>query len=295
MLIAVTGAGGTIGARVCALLVSQGHRVSGVVRSEAAAGRARQAGASPAFAALEPNALREAFRGADAVVHLAQIGKQTATETFEQVNLGGTRAVAQAATAAGVHRVVYFSGLGVAHYGMRRHCTDAYFFSKLSSELELLRAGFETIVFRPSYIVGPGGGFLAGLVRDLRKGAVERVGNGDYGMQPIAVRDAAAAVLAALERPAGMLPFVYDLVGPEALSYNRWLARLASLLDVPRFEVRELELGEALERARRRGELEDLDCLLCDETSDPGPLETLLARPLTPLDEALRQALAGSF
>ena len=32
---------------------------------------------------------------------------------------------------------------------------------------------------------------------------------------------------------------------------------------------------------------DELDCVLCDEVADPAPLEALLGRFLTPLDEAL--------
>ena len=37
-----------------------------------------------------------------------------------------------------------------------------------------------------------------------------------------------------------------------------------------------------------------LDCLLCDEVSDPAPLTRLLGRPLTTLDEAVATALRGT-
>ena len=36
---------------------------------------------------------------------------------------------------------------------------------------------------------------------------------------------------------------------------------------------------------------DELDCLLCDEVSDHRPLELLLGRFLTPLDEALAVAV----
>jgi len=292
--IAITGASGLVGTRLCGLLAGERHEPIGVVRSEAGARRVRDAGGLPVSTALEPVGLTQAFHGAHAVVHLAQIGRQTAGSSFETVNLGGTRAVMQAAAAAGVRRLVYFSGLGVAHYGKKRHCTNAYFLSKLLCEAGLLRSGIETIVFRPSYVVGPGGEFLPGLLRDMQAGEVECVGDGEYRLQPIALRDAAAALLAALERPAGATPFVYDLVGPEALSYNHWLERLVAVAGRSAgYRVRQVPVEVALQRARERGELEELDCLLCDESSDPAPLESLLGRFLTPLDEALRQALPG--
>jgi hypothetical protein len=39
---------------------------------------------------------------------------------------------------------------------------------------------------------------------------------------------------------------------------------------------------------------DELDCLLCDEVSDPAPLASLLGRPLTPLDEALAAAVRAA-
>jgi hypothetical protein len=37
-----------------------------------------------------------------------------------------------------------------------------------------------------------------------------------------------------------------------------------------------------------------LDCLLCDEISDPGPLQALIGRPLTSLPQALEAAVRGA-
>jgi hypothetical protein len=64
------------------------------------------------------------------------------------------------------------------------------------------------------------------------------------------------------------------------------------------FRVREVPVAEAERLARAggyRGMLADeLDCLLCDEVSDPTPLVALLGRPLLPLDEALAAAVRGA-
>src|SRR5688572_27031563 len=150
--------------------------------------------------ALDVPALQRAFAGATAVVHLAQIGSPR-DGTYEDVNVGGTQAVVEAALAAGVERVVFFSGLGVARYGISAHSTNAYFLSKLAAELALFRSWLDVVVFRPSYIVGPGDGLVTALLADMAAGTVERPGDGLYRLQPVAVKDAAAAALAALERP----------------------------------------------------------------------------------------------
>jgi nucleoside-diphosphate-sugar epimerase len=133
----------------------------------------------------------------------------------------------------------------------------------------------------------------------MERGEVERPGDGSYRMQPVAVADATALVLAALARPAGGFPTVFDLVGPEAVSYSRLLERLEAVARglgrSVRLRVREVEIAEAERRARGAAGYQgmgpdELDCLLCDEVSDPAPLEALLGRRLTPLDESLAAA-----
>jgi len=83
---------------------------------------------------------------------------------------------------------------------------------------------------------------------------VERPGDGAYRMQPIAVADATACALAAVERPAGAFPSVFDLVGPEAVPYARLLERLAqgarALGLTAGLRVREVPIEDAERRAR---------------------------------------------
>jgi hypothetical protein len=63
--------------------------------------------------------------------------------------------------------------------------------------------------------------------------------------------------------------------------------------------VREVPVEEAERRAATGGYrgmgADELDCLLCDEVADPRPLEALLGRFLTPLDEALDLALRAAL
>src|SRR5258706_12812255 len=111
--------------------------------------------------------------------------------------------------------------------------------------------------------------------------------------------DAAARVRAAIERPGRGGPGVFDLVGPEPLAYRHFLDRLAAVARAQGrpadYRVREVPIEEADRQARKdgyQGMHEDpLDCLLCDEVSDPSPLEALGGRLLTPLDESLAAAV----
>ncbi len=294
--IAVTGANGFVGRHLTRLAGSQGFEVDGVVRSKEAARAAILAGAHPVIVpGLEEAPLARAFKGASAVVHLAQIGAERGEGTYEAVNVAGTRAVIAAARAANVGKLVFLSGLGVARYGVARRCTNPYFLSKRTAEAELAGSGLAVTVFRPSWVIGPGSELVQRLVQELKAGLVELVGDGGYRLQPIAVKDAAAAILAALERSAG----TFDLVGPEPLSYREFVERVALAARehgvAAGYKTREVAIEEAERAAAASGYRgmgsDELDCLLCDEVADHRPLEALLGRFLTPVHDALATVL----
>ena len=303
MRLTVTGASGFVGRHVVEHAARAGWDVVGVVRSEEASRVVSEAGGRPTILAdYGSEGLVRALEGARAVVHLAQIGAERGTETYDAVNVGLTEKVLGAARLAGVPRLVYFSGLGVARYGRSRRSTNRYFLSKLAAEARVLGSEGEGVVFRPSYVVGPGDALVRALLAAMAAGEIERPGDGSYRMQPISVADAAAVVLAAVERPPGAFPTVFDLVGPEPLSYAHFLDRLGDVARGDgrraRYAVREVPVPEADERARNGGYQgmlpDELDCLLCDEVGDPAPLAALLGRPLTPLDEALATAVRAA-
>lgn len=301
--IAVTGANGFVGRHLIQFASSLGWDVLGLVRSEVAARVVTEVGGRPRLVnGSDAETMARHIEGARALVHLAQIGAERGGATYEDVNVGGTRRAIEAARAAGVPRVIYFSGLGVARYGQSRRCTNRYFRSKLAAEVELFRSDREVTIFRPSYIVGPGDSFVPALLREMAGGKVEQPGDGSYRLQPIAVMDAVALVLAAVEQPVQTAPLVLDLVGPEPLSFARFLdrlARAARALGRPAdYQVAQVPIEDADEEAAAggyRGMLPDeLDCFLCDEVADHAPLEALLGRFLTPLDESLQAAVKAA-
>ena len=302
-LLAVTGGSGFVGRHLIRQAAAAGFEVRALVRSEPAAALVLSLGAQPILARdSEPAVLRAAVGGAQALVHLAQIGAERGDATYRRVNVEGTRLLLDAAGAAGVPRIVFFSGLGVGRYGLNPRTTNPYFLSKLDAEVEIFRSGLAATVFRPSYILGPGDGLISGLLLGLAAGLVEIPGQGDYRMQPVAVGDAAAAILAGLRAPPSPRHRVFDLVGPEALRYRAFLDRFAAVAGIKGrgagLVVRSVPIEEADRRARQGGFAgmlsDELDCMLCDEVADPSPLATLLGRPLLDLDDALAVAIAGT-
>jgi dihydroflavonol-4-reductase len=176
MKVAVTGSTGLVGGQVVAAALAAGHEVLAVIRPDPDRRRTQvrvgTATVPAATAALtDPTALRAALRGCDAIIHCAAVyafGAARAAEV-EQVNIDGTRAVLEAAAAAGVSRVVVTSSSvtrGSSLLPRARSEGDtlgvepapAYYASKVAQEDVALETGrrldLEVVLALPTVVLG---------------------------------------------------------------------------------------------------------------------------------------------
>ena len=173
VLIAVTGGSGFIGRALCSALAESGTPVRAVTRPGASA---VEPGIERAEIPdlLDGAALRRAFQGASAVVHLAgrahrmREDAKDALGEFRRVNVDGSKAVVEAAAAVGVRRCLVASSVkavGDANTTPWTELTtpapiDPYGVSKLEAERAALEAGaqggVETVVMRFPLVYGPG-------------------------------------------------------------------------------------------------------------------------------------------
>ncbi|WP_372790791.1 NAD-dependent epimerase/dehydratase family protein [Paraconexibacter sp.] len=210
--VAVTGAGGFIGAATCARLVGDGADVVGLDLSAAVGGRVEATGAAFRTADVtDPVALTRALEGCQAVVHTAAlVSDWGAMEDFVRVNVGGTRTVMDAAEAVGADRVVHLSS--VATWGYEFHgdlpsedaparvCGAPYVDTKTASHLLALHRG--AAVVRPGDVYGPASQpWTVRPVRMLRAGRFVLPGRGDGILTPVYVDDLVDCVVRALVHP----------------------------------------------------------------------------------------------
>jgi uncharacterized protein YbjT (DUF2867 family) len=229
----VTGATGFVGRHLVAALAENGA----VVRALAHRGREAVV-ARPGVEVVQgsvtvPSSLHPAMENVDAVVHLvAVIREQPPEVTFQRINVEGTRNVLRAAREAGVQRLVHVSALGAQNTPRLR-----YPYSKWQGEQEVRAGGVPFTILRPSIMFGAGDEFFVTLASMVRAFLIVPIaGPGTNKFQPIAVGDVVRCILESLQdrRHVGQL---YELGGPEQLSYDEIITLLARILDVHRWRL----------------------------------------------------------
>ena len=220
-MILVSGGTGFVGSYLVPRMVQGGQKVRCLVRSSARTQALREWSVELASGDVtEYRTVREAMEGADAVVHLVAIIRESKQATFDSVNVHGTRNMVQAAEECGVTRFVHLSALGASNNPRYR-----YTCSKWQGEEAVRASHLDFVILRPSAIFGRayGRSFIDSVTRSLRlfPFVAPVPGSGKTRFQPIWVEDVAACIVKALEWEAGRR--TYDIGGPEHLSYEQIL------------------------------------------------------------------------
>jgi uncharacterized protein YbjT (DUF2867 family) len=234
MTVAVVGATGFVGRHVVPHLEAAGHRVIAVSRKGNRRSGWGERVETRAADVVTGAGLDAALAGADAVVNLVAIARETGKRSFEDFNVRGTGRVVIAAEHAGVRRIVHLSAMGVVDDPKL-----GYLHSKWRGEQLVRESSLEWVVLRPSLLFGRGDGFF-NIVKTTLKwwspGIVAIPGKGDARFQPLAVDDLAIAVEKSLGDPerAGQ---VYEIGGPEHLTYREIVDEVMSVTGMRRLKL----------------------------------------------------------
>ena len=275
--ILVTGATGFVGAAVARALVAQGERVRVLVRPSSDRRNIEGLDVEPVVGSLEDaDSLAAALAGMDGLFHVAADYRLWVrdAQSMMRANVEGTRAIMEAALAAGVRRIVYTSSVAtLGQYGDGRDADETtpvaygdmvgpYKQSKYRAEgvvrLMVREQGLPAVIVNPSTPVGP---------RDIKPTPTGRViveaasgrmpGYIDTGLNLVHVEDVAAGHLAAYAK--GRVGERYVL-GGDNMSLAEMLRTIASLtgmkppwLAMPRLAVWPIALAaEAVARITGR-------------------------------------------
>ncbi len=168
---------------------------------------------------LDPTTMTDAMSGTDTAYYL--VHSMSSAGDFEQEDRRAAQHFGQAASAAGVRRIVYLGGLGSGS-ALSDHLRSRHEVGEI-----LRRSGVRTIELRASIVIGSGSlsfEMIRGLTEKLPVMVTPRWVR--VPAQPIAVEDVIAYLLAARELP-GAESTVYEIGGADRVSYGEIMREYA--------------------------------------------------------------------
>jgi uncharacterized protein YbjT (DUF2867 family) len=219
--VTVFGGSGFVGRAIVRALAQEGYLVRVACRRIELAERVKTAGDVGQVTIMRtnlrmPQSVAAAIAGSQAVVNAAGIPFERGRQRYRAVHVDGARAIAEAARAAGVQRLVHMSGIG----SESRSSRNRFIQSKVEAEDAIIGAFESATILRPSVVFGPDDAMFNRLAKIAAQAPfVPVVGNGRAKVQPVFAGDVGAAVAAVLARP-DTAKSVFELGGPKVYTYR---------------------------------------------------------------------------
>jgi uncharacterized protein YbjT (DUF2867 family) len=235
MRVLVTGVSGYVGAALVPRLQAAGHEVRGFARSpERVAAAGVLLDDVVIGDAVNGVGLGQALDGVDAAYYLIHSMEGPANSGFPEHERRAAERFATAARTAGVRRIVYLGGLVPEGAQVSRHLA-----SRLAVEEALLAAADEPIALRASIVIGARSRSFRFLVRLIERLPVLALPAwSEHRTQPIDGRDVLAFLVRAADAPAALAGRSWDIAGPEAMTYQHLIERIAEAMLVERPTLR---------------------------------------------------------
>lgn len=233
MRVFITGGTGYVGQAVVAAAMRTGHQLLVLQRPGTRRPLEHPGVELVEGDVLEPESFVKSLEGADAIIHLVGIIRESPRQniTMQRLHVEATRNVLEAAEHAQVPRFVHMSALG-----SRPEAVSGYHRTKWAAEELVRRSGLTFTIFRPSVIFGQGGPgpeFIGQLADLARKAPVlPIIGDGRSPLQPVSIKTVAEAMVASLSSPLAHHK-IYEVGGPDVIIYEEIMRRICQTLNKP--------------------------------------------------------------
>ena len=168
----------------------------------------------------------------DTVVHLAALTKSKRESDYFHTNVTGTEKLIDACVGQGVKKILYVSSRAATLDG------GGYASSKLKAEEWVRKSGLQWGILRPSEVYGQGEeNSISRLIRWIQRyPCVPVIGPGQTRLSPVYIDDVVSAITLSIFDEK-LINETIVLAGPEDLTYDELVDRIAAYIGVNRFKI----------------------------------------------------------
>jgi uncharacterized protein YbjT (DUF2867 family) len=172
-----------------------------------------------------PEQVKKASAGAQVIMDVIGLRKETKELTHEMVEHGGMKNLIEAARKNKIGHIIYISVGGVAP-GSPAKTIQA----KWNTEQSLINSGITYTIFRPSGYFSDFLEYFAPTI--IKTGKMQAIGDGTKRMQPVAPEDVAEALLQSAGNEKAKNK-IFGIAGPEIFTYNELVELIAKVVGKP--------------------------------------------------------------
>jgi NADH dehydrogenase len=234
MHVLVTGAAGFLGRRVVRRLADTGHDVRALARRQPSPGLFGNDVDVVRGDVTDLASLAHAMQGVTAVVHLATVLIERGWQTYDRVNVQGSRNVLSAAEAARASHFVHMSVVDAQPNPRYR-----YLLSRWAAEQAVQSARVPWTIVRASLLWGEGDAFFSVFAKYMRLPSplFPIIGDGKARFHPMSADELAQCIVDVVQKGSAVQGGFFDLGGPEVLTYEQMVDTVMSVIGVRRAKV----------------------------------------------------------
>lgn len=255
MKVLVTGAAGFLGGHLVDMLVERGDDVRAMVRPVEDASHLRTLkNVEVVYGDLtDAESLKQAVQGVQRVYNVAaKTGPWGLEDVYRAINLQGVASLINAATDAGVQRIVHTSSITVYGHHLHGLVTEDHPFhaednpysrTKIAGEklvADLIKdRGAPVVIVRPGWIYGErDNASFAKYVARVESGKFFLMGPGNNIVPVVHVRDVAQGLIKAGDAGNEVIGRAYTLVNDERVTQAEYLNTIADAVGAPHLKLR---------------------------------------------------------
>ncbi len=218
-IVTMFGGSGQIGSNLIGPLIKKNYRVICVTRSAFQNGHLKTQATPGAIELLEWNTenlseVENAIKNSDFVINLVGILYETRKQKFHKLHAKLPEAIAKICARSSVEKLIHISAVGSSN-----ESRSLYQQSKFQGELNTLKNFKNTVIIRPSVVVGPPPENFTNLFAKLSFFPVIPIPKLTYRMQPVYVADVAKAIMKAIELKDNFGK-IYEIGGPKIFTFK---------------------------------------------------------------------------